>query len=394
MKNKIIFIANNNLGNGLSGGDRIFLEFLRHWQYNNQITVFACQETVNLIKEYKINKIKLVNTTDKVNKANYFNILELIKHNLLRTFFGIKTILNQRQIIKQANYVYSVSDFYPDFIPAFLIKIFYPKIKWIVGYYLFAPNPFSKKSPYYQNSFIKGFLYWLIQQPTYLITKLFADIVFITSKPDQKKFLNKKIVIVQGGVDTKPSKKYFLSHKTTQKFYDAVFIGRLHPQKGVLELIDIWKIVVKQKPQAQLVIIGDGQLEKQIKKKISSLKLNKNIQMLGFLDGKEKYLIFQKSKIVVHPAVYDSGGMAAAEAMAWGLPSVSFDIEALKTYYPKGMLKSPLNNYQHFAKNIIKLLKDKKLYNRTSSQALDLIRTTWDWNKRSQNIYKQIFRDK
>ena len=31
--------------------------------------------------------------------------------------------------------------------------------------------------------------------------------------------------------------------------------------------------------------------------------------------------------------------MAAAEAMAWGLPGVSFDLESLKTYYQKVWLK-------------------------------------------------------
>ena len=46
--------------------------------------------------------------------------------------------------------------------------------------------------------------------------------------------------------------------------------------------------------------------------------------------------------MVVHPAIFDSGGMAAAEAMAWGLPGVSFDLPALKTYYPQGMIKNPL----------------------------------------------------
>jgi len=34
--------------------------------------------------------------------------------------------------------------------------------------------------------------------------------------------------------------------------------------------------------------------------------------------------------------------MAAMEAMAWSLPGVCFDLEALKTYYPKGMVKVPL----------------------------------------------------
>jgi len=119
--------------------------------------------------------------------------------------------------------------------------------------------------------------------------------------------------------------------------------------------------------------------------------MNENITLFGFKSGKDKFDIFKNSKIVVHPAIYDSGGMAAAEAMAWGLPGVSFDLESLKTYYPQGMLKSPQNNFQSFADNIVKLLTDSKLYNQISDDALELIRKEWDWSKRSQDIYKKIF---
>ena len=83
--------------------------------------------------------------------------------------------------------------------------------------------------------------------------------------------------------------------------------------------------------------------------------------------------------------------MSAAEAMAWGLPGVSFDLEPLKTYYPQGIIKSPLSNKQQFAQNIIKLLTNHLLYKELSSQALKLIQNTWDWQKRSEIIYQQIF---
>jgi glycosyltransferase involved in cell wall biosynthesis len=387
---KIIFIANNNLGNGLSGGDRIFLEFLRTWQNKANITVFACQETINLINSYKIpKKIKIIKTTSDVNTQDYFNILKLVKHTFKRTWIGIRSIYHYRKSIKYANVVYSVSDFYPDFFPAFLAKIINPKIKWIVGYYLFAPNPFSKKSPYQKTNFTKGLFYWLIQRPTHLITNLLANIVFITSKPDEKNFPYKKTLIIRGGVDTNPAKKYFKNKKNTKKIYDAVFIGRFHPQKGILELIDIWKLVVKKKPKSKLAIIGDGELETKMRQKISKFKLEKNIEILGFLDGNKKYQVFRQSKIVLHPATYDSGGMAAAEAMAWGLPGVSFDLESLKTYYPKGMIKTKCFNFNIFVKNIFLLLENKKTYQKISLEAKTLIYQEWDWEKRSNLIYQK-----
>ena len=46
-------------------------------------------------------------------------------------------------------------------------------------------------------------------------------------------------------------------------------------KKGVLEIVDIWQKVTKLIPKAQLAMIGDGQLEKELKYKIKKLNLQK-----------------------------------------------------------------------------------------------------------------------
>lgn len=384
----IIFIANNNIGTGLSGGDTIFLQFLKHWSNKINITVFGSQEAKKLIQRYQINNIKFIKT-DNINQNSSLATLNLLVHQLRRIHKGLLAIKNNQSQISNANYIYSVSDFYPDLLPALLAKVINPKIKWLAGFYLFAPNPFNKTSPYNTNNqFFKGLIYYIFQQPAYFLAKKFADIVLVTSDPDTKKF-SQKTIVVQGGVDLNEFKSIQTIPLNKRK-YDSVFMGRLHPQKGVLELIDIWKLVIKKIPNAKLAIIGDGQLENQIRNKITKLKLIKNIYMLGFLTGMKKYHIFANSKIVVHPATYDSGGMSAAEAMAFGLPLVSYNLESLKTYYPTGTLKTSCFNQKQFAINIIKLLTDQNLYSTISQQAIKLIKNEWGWQKRSQQIYSQI----
>ena len=102
-------------------------------------------------------------------------------------------------------------------------------------------------------------------------------------------------------------------------------------------------------------------------------------------------VMFKQSKIVLHPATYDSGGMAAAEAMAWGLPGVGFDLESLKTYYPKGMLKTKCFDNNEFAENIEEMLTNPVTYKKLKDEALDLINTEWEWTARSKIIFDQIF---
>lgn len=175
------------------------------------------------------------------------------------------------------------------------------------------------------------------------------------------------------------------------KIYDAVFQGRFHPQKGVLELIDIWKKVVDRKPDAKLVMIGDGPLMKSVKLKVKSAKLENNIILKGYLfDGEDKYRIFSQSKIVVHPAFFDSGGMAAAEAMAFGLPCVGFNLESYKYYYPEGMEKVKVGDLAAFADKVMELLQNNNLYNRAAKQAQHLIGCNWSWDLRARQTLQAL----
>jgi len=391
VKAKLLIIANNNIGTGQSGGDTIFLEFIKHWQKKLDITVVGSAESKRLLKRFRL-KPKFIQS-DSINKKSYPSTLNILWHCCRRTFKAFKIFYKHKKIFKESGYCYTASDFIPDFIFGLFYKSVNAKGKWLCAQYLFAPAPNDKNTPY-RTQPLKGFLYYIFQKITKKLANKYADFILITSEPDKKLFPKKQVIVVQGGVDITTSGKYLKSKKIippSQRQFDAVFIGRLHPQKGVLELIDIWKLVIRKIPNAQLAIIGNGQLEKKIKDQILKSKMNENITLFGFKSGKDKFDIFKNSKIVVHPAIYDSGGMAAAEAMAWGLPGVSFDLESLKTYYPQGMLKSPQNNFQSFADNIVKLLTDSKLYNQISDDALELIRKEWDWSKRSQDIYKKIF---
>lgn len=399
-----LFVNNNTFsGKGLSGGDRIWTELMRNWSHNNQVDLLGSEGAKQMANNHGISQSKYIVSAPLVENTNLKDLLSplfLFAHTVSRTLLGCLTVIKHIQEIKSYQYVYSVSDFYPDLFPSVLIKLIHPKTKWIAGYYLFAPLPFSSESPYKGSDRLKGLLYWLMQIPSFLIAKYFADIIFVTSEPDVDKFITtkrdrSKIFVIQGGVVTSFADKYFKQEKpipTIKRKYDACFVGRFHQQKGVLGLIDIWKEVVKIRPKAKLIMIGNGGQKSFVKSKIKRLHLKNNITLRGFLDGEPKHQIFKQSKIVVHPAIYDSGGMAAAEAMAWGLPGVSFDLEALKTYYPKGMLKTPIGDNKKFAQNILKLIKSPSLYRQTSRDARNLIKKVWNWEKRANKILKAVIR--
>lgn len=380
-------IANAALGPGLSGGDRIFIELARRWAREYKVTVYVWEEGYDMCKRNGLEGVDYV-----IWSASKYKKLGFPIHYIIRTLKGWREARKVKEAISNMNIVYSASDFWPDALPALVMKKRLKNSKLIGGFYLFAPNPFKSESPYKGIlSRVKGLFYFLMQWPIYRTFRRGADMIFVTSEPDRALFYSdrlppEKVLAVRGGVDTKLPESV---PESIEKQYDAVFVGRFHPQKGLSELVDVWGYVVQKKPDARLAIIGIGPVENELREKIQQKGLDRNVELLGFKDGLEKIRIFKSSRIVVHPAIYDSGGMAACEAMAAGLPGVSFDLEALRTYYPKGMIKTPCFDLKAFAENILELLEDHELYEKTRAEALEWAKE-WDWDKKAQDIVRQI----
>ena len=367
----------------LDGGHVILVECLKRWVKRGHRThLFTSEETYAKIQKQGLSGI------------SYTIVPRVARHG--RSIYPVYIIRTIKSLLATGNpdhenvVIYSGSDFWPDSIPAACHKIRYRKAKWVAGFYMFAPNPFKTGSPYQGKRFARGLLYYLSQIPIYWLVRKYADAVFVTSEPDRARFISRslppdRVVAVRGGVDF----ELVAAVPDQQKEFDAVYLGRFHPQKGVLELVDIWKYVCERRHDAMLIMIGTGELEEEVKKRIEKLGLESNITLLGFKEGIEKITILKKSKIVVHPATYDSGGMAACEAMACGLPGVSFDLQALRTYYPKGMLKVPCYDLREFAQKTLKLLVEEDLYNRTARDALEWAKE-WDWDKRAPEVLEAI----
>ena len=391
------FFALAAVGVGLSGGDRIFIEFARRWvKWGNKIYIHLWEEGYNITQaqklEHKNIKFEIIN-------MGIWPKFGFLVNYIARILAGI--ILGLKITLPKFVIVYSCSDFLMDLLPAFLLKArFRGKVKWVAGWYQTAPSPFigfreGKRDKAYR---LTALFYWLSQMVSKPLILRFADFVLVNNIEEKKQFSELdnigKVVVVLGAVDLDNIKKYLKQNQTLrdeEPKYDAVFQGRFHPQKGVTELIDIWAKVVRERNNAVLAMIGDGELMNDVISKIKSNKLERNVRIFGYLyDGPEKYRIFTQSKVVVHPAFYDSGGMASAEAMAFGLPAVGFDLKSYKSYYPKGMLKVPVGNLEGFSESILKLLNNEKLRLKLGKEGRDMIQKDWSWDKRAREVISEI----
>ena len=116
-----------------------------------------------------------------------------------------------------------------------------------------------------------------------------------------------------------------VKEKSNLKGNRIVSIGRLSPEKGMSDLIDIFNIFHKKHQKWHLDIIGDGSLKQSLQEKINKENLNNCITLHGFLSRTDINKILKKSSIYLMTSFTESFGLVLIEAMAFGLPCISFD---------------------------------------------------------------------
>ena len=95
-------------------------------------------------------------------------------------------------------------------------------------------------------------------------------------------------------------------------------VGRFTNQKNHSFLIEIFKGLYEKNKKYKLIMIGSGELENSIKKKVEKLDLNKNVIFAGFQNDVNNYM--QAMDLFVFPSLYEGLGLVLVEAQASGLP--------------------------------------------------------------------------
>jgi glycosyltransferase involved in cell wall biosynthesis len=107
----------------------------------------------------------------------------------------------------------------------------------------------------------------------------------------------------------------------------VLFLSRLDAKKGLDLLFRAWTTVRERAPKASLVVAGTGSADfvESLKADAAALGIESDIVWAGFLQGEDKQAALADADVFVLPSYSENFGIAAAEAMAAGLPVVVSD---------------------------------------------------------------------
>ena len=154
-----------------------------------------------------------------------------------------------------------------------------------------------------------------------------------------------------------------------------LYIGRLHHKKGFDILMPAFKKVVEKNAAAQLLIAGpdDGMLSF-IKDFTKENHLENHVKILGTVTGEAKKELLRKAGVFVLPTHSEGFSLAAMEALNYALPMVVSDQTGLSPMLENyGAAVVPDLNPDDFARGILKVLEDDKLYKNLPQNGKKLI---------------------
>lgn len=100
-------------------------------------------------------------------------------------------------------------------------------------------------------------------------------------------------------------------------------IGRFSMQKNHKFLIEIFNEILKQEPNAKLLLIGDGELEESVKEQVKALHLEDHVIFYGLTHHVKEFM--QAMDVFLLPSLYEGLPIVGVEAQASGLNMVTSD---------------------------------------------------------------------
>lgn len=189
-----------------------------------------------------------------------------------------------------------------------------------------------------------------------------------------------KFITIHNGIEVEKylnAKIDFLNKKRQLGIQESkpviTMIARLEPVKGHIYFLEAIKGVIKQFPEAKALIVGDGSLRKKLEDLAKKLNIFNRVIFLG--ERQDTLELISISDLIVLSSLNEGLGLVLLEAGILGKPVVATKVGGICEVVldsRTGILIPPEDS-QALADAILKLSKDKQLYNRMSIEAKEWV---------------------
>lgn len=150
-----------------------------------------------------------------------------------------------------------------------------------------------------------------------------ADLLHATSEDEYEDIrragFKPPVLVAPNGIDL----PVLAERQTGQSMRTLLFLSRLHPIKGLENLLDAWSVLEKSHPNWQLRIVGPGDAIyiTSLQARASGYGLHR-VEFTGPLYAEDKSAAYRNANLFVLPTHSENFGMAVAEALSHECPAI------------------------------------------------------------------------
>jgi glycosyltransferase involved in cell wall biosynthesis len=150
-------------------------------------------------------------------------------------------------------------------------------------------------------------------------------VLHVTSQAEAEQSLRRfpklRAVVIRNGVDVPQNPRRSASNGELRLLY----LGRLHPIKGIESLLMACGIVNSLSTDWHLHIAGTGSASYVdfLKSKVQELGLSRQVEFVGELFEEQKEALFAQSDVALVPSHVENFGIVVAESLAHAVPVIA-----------------------------------------------------------------------
>lgn len=196
--------------------------------------------------------------------------------------------------------------------------------------YVLSPHGMLDKWSLKQKK-LKKYAYFLLVEKFNFKHAKYVHFLNIEEYKESKDFYDfKKFIVIPNGayISTKhinvSNLRPLIEDLKNNKKIIILYLGRLHPKKGLDDLLKSFSLVLKKNSNFHLIVAGGGEefYSNKLKELMNSLLINKNVSFLGPIYGDDKLFLYEHSDIFILPSYQEGDSVAIKEAMSSYLPVI------------------------------------------------------------------------
>lgn len=198
--------------------------------------------------------------------------------------------------------------------------------------------------------------------------------------PKKRRRVKVSVEALSNGVDLshfkpgKPAKAIVDKYQIDTKRPRALYVGRVDPEKSISNVINAFELALKNVPEAELLIVGDGIDKAHLEELAKEKGLGGNVRFLGRVMPPDLYDLYRTGDLFVTASETETQGIVLIEAAATGLPLVAVDAGAVKEVCKtrkNGVLCKP-GDVAAMSRAMVRILTDKELKQKYSEGSLEI----------------------